>query len=166
MERRYRGRITAGVVLILAVLWSPFLGNLGAIFELINQMFSIFAPSIVVVFLFGILSKRGTSQASFLTLLLGSGIAACIFLTEKYLTIQGIENYISAPEGLGINWMRQTFYFFLVSAGIYWAVSAIGSRPAVNVEIASLSLSGSSRLVVGLSALLMACMALVYFLFF
>jgi SSS family solute:Na+ symporter len=160
------GRITAGLVLVLAVIWSPFLGNLGAIFELINQMFSIFAPSIVVVFLFGIVSSRGTSQASFLTLLLGSGIAAGVFLTEKYLTVNGVRNFVSSAEGLGINWMSQTVYFFLLSTAIYWATSALGAKPALNVQVSSLSFSGSSRIVIGLSALLMACMSVVYFFFF
>lgn len=160
------GQITAGLVLILAVLWSPFLGSLGAIFELINQMFSIFAPSIVVVFLFGILSSRGTSAASFLTLLLGSLIAAGIFLTEKYLTINGIQNFISSPAGLGINWMRQTFYFFLISSGIYWTVSLSSARPSENPEIALLSFSGASNRVIFLSMLLMACMLVIYSLFY
>ena len=62
------GKITGVAVLVLAVAWSPFLGNLGAIFELINQMFSIFAPSIVAVFAWGILSRKGTANAAFYTL--------------------------------------------------------------------------------------------------
>ncbi len=160
------GRITSGIVLVLAVIWSPFLGSLGAIFELINQMFSIFAPSIVVVFLFGIISFRGTSNAAFLTLLLGSTFAGIVFLTEKYVPVRGIENFISSPEGLGINWMRQTFYFFLISTGIYWCISLLGAKPIPNPEVSNLSLSGSSGQVIALSALLMACMAVLYFVFF
>lgn len=117
------GRISAFVVLVSAVVWSPFLGNLGAIFELINQMFSIFAPSIVAVFLFGILSPKGTPKAAFLTLLIGSLIAGMVFITEKYIPISGIENFISSEEGLGINWLRQTILFFLISSMIYWGVS-------------------------------------------
>ena len=50
------GRITGVVVLGLATVWSPFLGNLGVI----NQLFTIFAPSIVAVFLGDILSESGS----------------------------------------------------------------------------------------------------------
>lgn len=97
------GRISGVAVLVLATAWSPFLGGLGAIFEVINQLFTIFAPSIVAVFLWGILSKRGTANASFWTLLGGSVFAGAVFLTEKYAVIGGMENYISNRDGLGIH---------------------------------------------------------------
>ncbi|MEX0274956.1 MAG: sodium/solute symporter, partial [Flavobacteriaceae bacterium] len=108
------GKITSVVVLLLAVAWSPFLGDLGGIFELINQMFSIFAPSIVAVFLWGVLSRKGTANASFYTLIGGSLFALVIFIIEKYIPIGGVSNYISHPEGLGINWLRQTYLYFIV----------------------------------------------------
>ncbi|MCK5440643.1 MAG: sodium/solute symporter [Maribacter sp.] len=117
------GRITGVVVLVLAAAWSPFLGNLGAIFELINQMFTIFAPSIVVVFLWGVFSKKGTANASFWTLLGGSLFAGIVFLIEKYAVIDGMENYISNLNGLGIHWLRQTYLFFIISSIIYFVVT-------------------------------------------
>src|SRR3546814_15348168 len=72
------------------------------IFSLINQMFSIFAPSIVAVFLWGIVSRRGTANAAFWTLTAGSLFAATGFIIEKYAVINGITNFISSAEGLGI----------------------------------------------------------------
>lgn len=127
------GKITGVMVLVLAMSWSPFLQNLGTIFELINQMFSIFAPSIVTVFLWGVISKRGTANAAFWTLLGGSLFALSIFIIEKYIPIQGIPNYISNSEGLGIHWLRQTYIFFVVSSVIYFTISFF-DRSAKPVE--------------------------------
>ncbi|UZD24388.1 sodium:solute symporter family transporter [Algoriphagus halophytocola] len=160
------GRISAVVVLISAVIWSPFLGDLGAIFELINQMFSIFAPSIVAVFLFGILSPKGTAKASFLTLLLGSLFAGIVFIVEKYIPIAGIENFISSENGLAINWLRQTIYFFLISSLIYWSVSWLDKEKS-NISTAFyLNVEKSSSLVKLLSAALLAIMLCIYMIFF
>lgn len=160
------GRISALVVLVIAVIWSPFLGNLGAIFELINQMFSIFAPSIVAVFLYGILSPKGTSRAAFLTLLVGSLFAGIVFLTEKYIPIGGVENFISSADGLGINWLRQTCLFFIVSSLIYWVVSWTDKTPMNISGDFYLKLETSSRQTKVLSIVLVTIMICIYLIFY
>lgn len=132
-SRILAGRITALVVLVLAVSWSPFLRNLGTIFELINQLFSIFAPSIVAVFLWGIISRAGTASASLSTLIGGSLFALAVFIVEKYVVIEGIRNYISSTEGLGIHWLRQTYLFFIVSSAIYFSVSILDRKATTNI---------------------------------
>jgi SSS family solute:Na+ symporter len=160
------GRVTGVVVLLLAVAWSPFLGNLGGIFELINQMFSIFAPSIVTVFVWGILTKKGTANASFYTMLGGSLFAATIFYIEKYMVVQGLENYISNPKGFGINWLRQTYLFFIISSFIYFLVSyfdkSIQSIPAEFY----IRVKTSSKLINYLSLLLVLVMLIIYSIFY
>lgn len=160
------GRFSAVIVLVLAVLWSPFLGNLGGIFELINQMFSIFAPSIVTVFLYGILSPRGTAKGAFITLLLGSVFAALVFITEKYVLVMGIENYISNEKGLGINWLRQTVMFFLVSSTIYWSVSLSDKTKPKLSDTFYLNVEKSSLKLKLLSAALVIIMLSIYLFFY
>lgn len=161
------GRITGIVVLVLAVLWSPFLGDLGSIFELINQMFAIFAPSIVAVFLWGILTKKGTANASFWTLLGGSLIAGTIFLIEKYATIYGVKNYISSPDGLGINWLRQTYIYFIISTAIYTLVSYFdGSKQNISESFYLKVKSTTSKKVNNLTMLLVGVMIIIYIIFY
>ncbi|WP_341216485.1 sodium/solute symporter [uncultured Wocania sp.] len=160
------GRITGVVVLVLAVLWSPFLGDLGGIFALINQMFSIFAPSIVAVFLWGILSKRGTANASFWTLLGGSLIAGTVFLIEKYVTVNGIENYISSSEGLGINWLRQTYLYFIISTVIYGLVSYFDTSKQSIPDSFYLKVKAPSKIVNNLTFLLVGIMVVIYIVFY
>ena len=160
------GRITSFVVLVLAVIWSPFLGDLGAIFELINQMFSIFAPSIVAVFLWGILYKKGTANASFWTLLGGSLIAATIFMIEKYATINGVENYISSNEGLGINWLRQTYFYFIISSTLYLVISYFDKTEQKVDEQFYFKTESASPKVKWLSILLVLVMLIIYYIFY
>ncbi|WP_460540862.1 sodium:solute symporter family transporter [Echinicola sediminis] len=160
------GRITGVVVLLSAVLWSPFLGNLGAIFELINQMFSIFAPSIVAVFLWGVVSKRGTANAAFWTLLGGSLFAATIFIIEKYIPINGIENYVSNSEGLGLNWLRQTYLYFIFSSIIYGLVTVFDRSEQLIPDNFYLRVKQPSKAVNLLSATLVAIMLVIYFIFY
>jgi len=162
------GRITGVTVLVAAVSWSPFLGDLGGIFEVINQLFSIFAPSIVAVFLWGILSKRGTANAAFYTLLLGSAFALAVFVVEKYVPIHGIENYISSAEGLGINWLRQTYLYFILSTALYFGISFLDRSPQqVDEKFFVREVSTSKHpAVLRMTGILVLCMLLLYILFY
>lgn len=165
-KKIYIGRVTGVVVLVLAVIWSPFLGNLGTIFELINQMFSILAPSIVAVFLLGILSSRGTANAAFYTLLVGSSFAALVFLVEKYVPITGISNYISSADGLGINWLKQTYLYFIFSSLLYGTISFFDSKEQVIFPGFYLKVSTPSSLVNWLSVALLLIMLILYWTFY
>ncbi|MFV0541366.1 MAG: sodium:solute symporter family transporter [Aestuariibaculum sp.] len=160
------GRITSAAVLIAAVIWSPFLGDLGGIFELINQMFSIFAPSIVTVFLWGIIYKKGTANASFWTLIGGSAFACIVFVIEKYIPVNGIEHFVSSPEGLGINWLRQTYIYFVLSSVIYFLVSFADKSQQYVPEEFYVKIAKSSKTVYYTSALLVVIMFIIYSLFY
>jgi SSS family solute:Na+ symporter len=166
VQKIYIGRITGVLVLILAVIWSPFLGSLGTIFELINQMFSIFAPSIVAVFLLGILSSRGTANAAFFTLLGGSLFAVAVFLVEKYIPIGGISNYISSTDGLGINWLKQTYLNFIFSVLLYTVISAFDQQKQVIFPGFYLKVRSPSPLVNWLSVVLLLTMLILYWTFY
>src|SRR6478672_5213243 len=56
----YIGRITTGVIMILAILWSTQGDQFGTIFEAINKIPMTFAPAVTTVFVLGVLWKRGT----------------------------------------------------------------------------------------------------------
>lgn len=160
------GKITSVVVLVLAISWSPFLQNLGTIFELINQMFSIFAPSIVTVFLWGVISRKGTANAAFWTLLGGSSFALVIFMVEKYAKVHGISNYISSVEGLGIHWLRQTFIFFLISSLLYFGISYF-DKPQITVKPSiEFRLGAPTARVMWIALLLLASIFMVYAIFY
>jgi solute:Na+ symporter, SSS family len=159
------GKITTAVVLVLAVSWSPFLADLGSIFELINQMFSIFAPAIVAVFLWGVVSPRGTATASFWTLTGGSLAGLCVFIVEKYIPIGGVAHYISSPQGLGIHWLRQTYLFFIFSSAIYFVVTLLDKRGKEPARF-NFAPGWPAMPVVVVSFILMATLVAVYVFFY
>ena len=62
------GRITTGVIMLLAMIWSTQGDQFGTIFEAINKIPMTFAPAVTTVFVLGVLWKRGTKQAAMTTL--------------------------------------------------------------------------------------------------
>ena len=76
------GRITAGVVIVLAMIWSPFCGRFENIFVVINQVPMMFAPAITTVFVLGAFWKRGTKQAATATFAVGVAIGLVYFLAD------------------------------------------------------------------------------------
>jgi len=76
------GRITTGVIMVLAMLWSTQGNQFGTIFEAINKIPMTFAPAVTTVFVLGVLWKRGTRQAAMATLYAGSIIGAIYFVLD------------------------------------------------------------------------------------
>ena len=76
------GRVSSIVIMILAILWSTQGGRFSSIFAAINVIASDLAPPITAVFLFGVFWRRGTSQASIATLLVGFLMGAVSFVLD------------------------------------------------------------------------------------
>jgi len=76
------GRITTGVIMVLAMLWSTQGDQFGTIFEAINKIPMTFAPAVTTVFVLGVLWKRGTKQAAMTTLYAGSIIGVIYFVLD------------------------------------------------------------------------------------
>jgi solute:Na+ symporter, SSS family len=62
------GRISTGVIMVLAILWSTQGDQFGTIFEAINKIPMTFAAAVTTVFVMGVLWKRGTKEAAMTTL--------------------------------------------------------------------------------------------------
>jgi len=109
------GRISTGVIMILAMLWSTQGDQFGTIFEAVNKIPMTFAPAVTTVFVLGVLWRRGTRQAAMTTLYLGSGIGMAYFLLDmpgigRWLlggeVRNGFGGLVSDPvQGLGIPFM-------------------------------------------------------------
>jgi SSS family solute:Na+ symporter len=76
------GRITTGVIMVLAMLWSTQGNQFGTIFEAINKIPMTFAPAVTTVFVLGVLWKCGTKQAAMTTLYAGSIIGGIYFVLD------------------------------------------------------------------------------------
>ena len=76
------GRVTTGIIMVLAMLWSTQGDQFGTIFEAINKIPMTFAPAVTTVFVLGVMWKRGTKQAAMTTLYVGSILGVLYFVTD------------------------------------------------------------------------------------
>jgi SSS family solute:Na+ symporter len=76
------GRVTAVVVIVLAMWWSPYCGRFANIFVVINKVPMMFAPAITTVFVLGVFWKRGTKQAALATFVAGLVVGLPYFLID------------------------------------------------------------------------------------
>ena len=83
------GRISTFVLMIIAAVWAPMIENFGGIWVYLQQMYTIFVPPIVVLFLVGVFYPRGNGQGAFMTLALGTllGIAFFVFQQMGWWTV-------------------------------------------------------------------------------
>ncbi len=78
------GRITTFILMFVAAAWAPMIVNFGGIWIYLQQMFTIFVPPIVVLFLLGVFYKRGNAEGAFWTLVIGVSMGILLFGLEQY----------------------------------------------------------------------------------
>lgn len=76
------GRISAGVVMVLAILWSTQGEQFDTIFQAINKIPMIFAPAVTTVLVLGVFWKRGTNRAAITTFALGCTVGLVYFIID------------------------------------------------------------------------------------
>ena len=98
------GRISTGIIMVLAMLWSTQGDQFGTIFEAINKIPMTFAPAVTTVFVLGVLWKRGTRQAAMATLCAGSLLGSIYFIIDLPSVGRAILGAQQAPhEFTGLN---------------------------------------------------------------
>jgi solute:Na+ symporter, SSS family len=165
------GRISSGVVMLLAVLWSTQGGRYTSIFEAINVIAADLAPPITTVFLFGVFWRRGTKEASIVTLITGFLIGAASFVLD--LPVFGTEKLIT--HGLGISFMMQAWWVFCFCSALFIVVS-LSTPPPMAENIDGLTWERPLAVIFGkkvegfsdpriLAGLLLTTMAVLYYVF-
>lgn len=165
------GRITILVVIIIAVAWSPLIAKFPSIFEAINDLLAVLSPPISVVFIFGILSKRGTPKAGHYTLIFGFVLAVIAFCAD-FEMIAG-KRYIT--NVMGIHFMLKASILFLLCTSFYFAASSITPKAEPGV-LAKLTLKKPLSFITEkrlhgisdpriLSAVLVFVMCILYYIF-
>lgn len=131
-EKQVRiGRISAIIIMLLAMAWSTQGGKYSSIFEAINAIASDLAPPITTVFLWGVFWRRGTKQASMATLISGFAMGIVAFILD--LPVFGTEKLIT--QKLGIPFMMQAWWMFVICSIIFIVVSLCTPKPAAeNIE--------------------------------
>ncbi len=108
------GRISAGVIMVLAMLWSTQGGQFGTIFEAVNKIPMIFAPAVTTVLVLGVFWKRGNNKAALTTFAIGFTLGLVYFIMDmKSVGAMFLDNpgmgfggLVTDPvQGLGIPFM-------------------------------------------------------------
>jgi solute:Na+ symporter, SSS family len=138
------GRITTGIVMILAMLWSTQGDQFGTIFEAINKIPMAFAPAVTTIFVLGVLWKRGTRQAAMATLYIGSIVGTLYFIVDLpsmgrlFLPpdqLTGFGGLISdSSKGLGIPFMLVGPIIAALCIVIYVVISYL-TEPMDRLEV-------------------------------
>jgi SSS family solute:Na+ symporter len=118
-------RISSVVVMLLAILWSTQGGRFSSIFEAINVIAADLAPPITTVFLFGVFWRRGTKEASIVTLIAGFLLGAASFVFD--LPVMGTEKIIT--HRLGISFMMQAWWMFCICSVVFIIASLLTPAP-------------------------------------
>lgn len=119
------GRVTACIVMVLAMLWSTQGDRFESIFTGVNAMIACLAPPITVVFLWGVLWPRGTQQASLVTLIGGSVLGALVFTFD--FPIIGETKWIT--DEMNIPFMMQAWWLFCICSVIFVGTSLATPPP-------------------------------------
>lgn len=116
----YYGRLSTLILMVIAALWAPMIENFGGIWVYLQQMYTIFVPPIVVLFLVGAFYKKGNGHGAYWTLVLGTLLGILLFVLGQ-LDLWSIHFTINA--GIVV----------LVSAIIFVLFSKYGTPPAAEV---------------------------------
>ena len=119
------GKISAVLIMLLAMLWSTQGGRYSSIFEAINAIASNLAPPITTVFLWGVFWRRGTKQASLVTLIFGFLMGAVSFVID--MPVFGTVKIIT--QKWGIPFMMQAWWMFCICSIVFVVVSLLTPRP-------------------------------------
>jgi len=89
------GRLATWVVVLLGLVWIPVMMGLGSLYEYLQDVQSLLAPSIVAVFVLGIFSKKITPKAGEVGIIVGFAIGmirlCCNIFKDKLNTIDSIQ---------------------------------------------------------------------------
>jgi len=121
------GRITAGVVVVLTILWSTQGGKFGSIFEAVAKTPMAFAPGITAIFLWGVFWPRGNKQGAMAAMMVNVVIGLVYLAVD--IPLIGDKQLIA--KELGIPFMQVGFYFFLLSSAVYFVVSLATPAPPI-----------------------------------
>ena len=147
------GRITAVVVIVLAMIWSPYCKRFANIFVVINKVPMMFAPAITTVFVLGVFWKRGTKQAALATFIVGVAIGLAYFIVDLPHDVGAdqvtaaieagriapdrivdgmVANYERISHGLGIPFMLMGLVLLGICVLVYVVTSLV--TPALTSE--------------------------------
>lgn len=78
------GQLTTFIFMLVAALWAPMIQNFDGIWMYLQQMYTLFVPPIVVLFLVGVFDKKGNGHGAFMTLVWGTLLGIVLFILQQF----------------------------------------------------------------------------------
>lgn len=116
------GRVAAIFIMAIAALWSTQGDKFSSVFEAINKVAAALSPPVATVLLFGVLYKKGTKDASLITLISGLIMGVTVFILDFKFTSTGTS---IVTESWGIPFMMQAWWLFCICVVIYLITSSL-----------------------------------------
>ena len=125
------GRIATGVMVVLGLLWVPFIGKMGALFIYLQSVQGYISPPIAACFVLGIVWPRMNGSGALASLLTGFVLGALRFVLEivqKSTTVAIVTEPMASI--VRINFLHYSILMFVVCALVLVAVSLATKAPA------------------------------------
>jgi SSS family solute:Na+ symporter len=125
------GRIATGVMVILGLLWIPFIGLLSddRMYVYLQSVQAYISPPIAAIFLFGIFWKRVNGKGAMAALITGLFIGAFRLIIEIQSKTEKISNAV-LQDFASINFLHFALYLFILSSFVLVIVSLLTNKPA------------------------------------
>jgi len=119
------GRVATAGVIVLGMLWIPFLQDLGKgqLYTYLQLVQSLLAPSIAAVFMAGIFSSYVTPKSGLVGIVTGFIIGMSRLILQAMHDTQGVEWPSLIQAFVDINWLYFSFLLFVFTGVLIWVVS-------------------------------------------
>ncbi len=134
------GRLATAGVIVLGMLWIPFLQDLGKgqLYTYLQLVQSLLAPSIAAVFMAGIFSRRVTPKSGFIGIVAGFVIGMLRLVLQALHETKGVEWPGFIQSFVDVNWLYFSFLLFVFTCVLIFVVSKFTPR-APDEQIAGLT---------------------------
>ncbi|MEP7340479.1 MAG: sodium:solute symporter [Acidobacteriota bacterium] len=125
------GRLATVVMVVLGLLWIPFMGRISTkLWNYLQSVQAYISPPIAAVFLFGLFWKRINGQGAIASLLTGFLLGAARFILEVVYAGQQLSGFLEFY--VRINFLHFAILMFAVCVVVLIAVSLLTPAPAAS----------------------------------
>ena len=139
------GRVATVGVIVLGMLWIPFLQDLGKgqLYTYLQLVQSLLAPSIAAVFMAGIFSSYVTTKSGLYGIVAGFVIGMLRLVLQAMHETQGVEWPSLIQAFVDVNWLYFSFLLFVFTCALIWVVSQFTPKASAE-QLAGLTYSSVS----------------------
>ena len=126
------GRVATAGVIVLGMLWIPFLQQLGKgqLYTYLQLVQSLLAPSIAAVFMLGIFSSGVTPRSGLYGLAGGFIVGFARLILQATHEMYGIQWPGAIQAFVDINWLYFSFFLFVFTCVLIYGVSMVTPKAA------------------------------------